>query len=794
MFNSHSLRRRARSAAAVLAAAGLTATTLVVLPGPATAAASTLGAAAAQSGRYFGAAISQSHLGESAYVNTWNAEFTSVTPENEMKWDTVEPGPNRFNFGPADQIVGQARSRGMSVRGHTLVWYQQIPDWVRNLNGNDLRAAIANHINQVAGHWKGQIHSWDVVNEAFEENGSRRQWFVQQRLGDGYMDEAFRTARAADPGARLCYNDYNTDGINAKSTGIYNMVRDFKSRGVPIDCVGFQSHLSSGANLSSYQANLQRFADLGVDVQITELDVGGSGASQAATYRTVVQACMAVTRCTGITPWGVTDKYSWRNDTPLLFDGNYNKKQAYTAVLDVLNSGGGGGGGGGTLRAVAAGRCLDVPNSSTAAGTQLQIWDCHSGTNQQWTRSTSGEITVYTGDSKRCLDTSGTAAGANTVIANCTGAGTQKWNVNGNSTITNVQSGLCLDVNGRATANGTKVIIWSCTGGTNQQWTGLSTPAPLPSRHTWSSSQQLISPKSDATHDVAGIKDPSVVYHDGKWHVFASVANSAGYNMVYLSFTDWAQASAASHFYLDRSGIGTGYRAAPEVFFFAPQNLWYLVYQDGNAAYSTNPDINNPAGWTAPQHFYPGMPQIIRDNIGNGYWVDMWVICDTANCHLFSSDDNGHLYRSQTPVGSFPNGMSDPVIAAQDADRYKLFEAANVYKVDGSDQYLMLVEAIGAQGRYFRSWTSTAIAGPYTPLADTESVPFAGPANVTFAGGKWTQDISHGEMIRSGRDQTLTISPCGMRYLYQGRDPSSGGDYNSLPWRLGLLTHTNSPC
>ncbi|MDX8035324.1 non-reducing end alpha-L-arabinofuranosidase family hydrolase [Lentzea sp. BCCO 10_0856] len=795
MFNSQSLRRRARSAAAVLAAAGLTATTLAASPGPAAAAASTLGAAAAQSGRYFGAAISQSHLGESAYVNTWSTEFNSVTPENEMKWDTVEPSPNRFNFGPADQIVSQARSRGMSVRGHTFVWYQQIPDWVRNLNGNDLRAAIANHINQVAGHWKGQIHSWDVVNEAFEENGSRRQWFVQQRLGDGYMDEAFRTARAADPNAKLCYNDYNTDGINAKSTGIYNMVRDFKSRGVPIDCVGFQSHLSSGANLSSYQANLQRFADLGVDVQITELDVGGSGTGQAATYRTVIQACMAVTRCTGITPWGVTDKYSWRNDTPLLFDGNYNKKQAYTAVLDALNSGGGGGGSG-TLRAVAAGRCADVPNSATAPGTQLQIWDCHSGTNQQWTRASSGEITVYTGDSKRCLDTSGTGAGSNTVIANCTGGNNQKWNVNSNGTITNVQSGLCLDVNGAATANGTRVIIWSCNGGGNQQWAGLTGPGPgpLPSRYTWSSSQQLISPKSDATHNIAGIKDPSVVYHNGKWHVFASVANAAGYNMVYLSFTDWAQASAASHFYLDRSGIGAGYRAAPEVFFFAPQNLWYLVYQDGNAAYSTNPDINNPAGWTAPKHFYPEMPKIIRDNIGNGYWVDMWVICDTVNCHLFSSDDNGHLYRSQTPVGNFPNGMSEPVIAAQDPDRYKLFEAANVYKVDGSDQYLLLVEAIGAQGRYFRSWKSGSISGPWTALADAEAAPFAGPANVTFPGGAWTRDISHGEMIRTGTDQTLTISPCQIRYLYQGRDPNSGGDYNSLPWRLGLLTQTNSAC
>ncbi|RSD11878.1 endo-1,4-beta-xylanase [Amycolatopsis eburnea] len=454
-----------------LAAIGLTAAALLV-PGTADAA-STLGAAAAQSGRYFGAAISTSHLGEAAYVNTWTAEHNGVTPENEMKWATVEPNRNQFNFGPGEQIVSQGRSKGMKIRGHTLVWHGQLAGWVSGLDASNLRSAMQNHIAQVAGHWKGQLYAWDVVNEAFEENGTRRQSVFQQKLGDGYIEEAFRAARTADPNAKLCYNDYNTDGVNAKSTGIYNMVRDFKSRGVPIDCVGFQSHLSSSSNLSSYQSNLQRFADLGVDVQITELDVGGSGSGQANVYRQVTQACKAVARCTGITVWGVTDKYSWRSgDTPLLFDGNYGKKQAYTAVLDVLN--GGGGGGGAALRAVAANRCLDVPNSSTTAGTALQIWDCHSGTNQQWTRTSGGALTVYSGASQRCLDTAGggTAAGTAAVIANCTGGNGQKWTSNTNGTLTNGQSGLCLDVTGAATANGTAVIVWTCNGGSNQQWSG----------------------------------------------------------------------------------------------------------------------------------------------------------------------------------------------------------------------------------------------------------------------------------------------------------------------------------
>jgi len=213
---------------------------------------------------------------------------------------------------------------------------------VSGLDATNLRSAMINHINGVMGHWKGQIYAWDVVNEAFAENGSRRaESPFQQKLGNVYIEDAFRAARAADPAAKLCYNDYNTDGQNAKSNGVFAMVQDFKSRGVPIDCVGFQSHFNSASPVpSDYQANLQRFANLGVDVQITELDIEGSGTTQANNYTRVVNACLAVTRCTGITVWGIPDKYSWRaSGTPLLFDGNYGKKPAYTAVLNALNGG-----------------------------------------------------------------------------------------------------------------------------------------------------------------------------------------------------------------------------------------------------------------------------------------------------------------------------------------------------------------------------------------------------------------------------------------------------------------------
>jgi len=323
---------------AAAAAAGV-ATAGIVLAGPADAA-STLGASAAQTGRYFGAAIAAGRLGDATYTRILSTEFNAVTPENEMKWDATEPSQGRFTYTGGDRILNQGIAIGAKVRGHALLWHNQQPGWAQTLSGSALRTAAINHVTQVATHYKGKIYAWDVVNEAFADGGSgARRDSNLQRTGNDWIEAAFRAARAADPAAKLCYNDYNTDGINAKSTGIYTMVRDFKTRGVPIDCVGFQSHLGTSID-ATYQANLQRFADLGVDVQITELDIS-QGGTQAGIYTTVTRACLAVTRCTGITVWGIRDTDSWRGgDNPLLFDGSGNKKPAYTAVLNTLNTGG----------------------------------------------------------------------------------------------------------------------------------------------------------------------------------------------------------------------------------------------------------------------------------------------------------------------------------------------------------------------------------------------------------------------------------------------------------------------
>ncbi|MFC5287922.1 endo-1,4-beta-xylanase [Actinokineospora guangxiensis] len=329
-----------RNAVVAGAVTAVASTAVALLTAPAAQAATTLAGAAQEKGRYFGTAVAANRLSDSTYVGILNREFDSVTAENEMKIDALEPNQNQFVYTNADRIVNHAINQGKKVRGHTLAWHSQQPGWMQNMSGSTLRNAMLNHVTRVATYYRGKIHSWDVVNEAFADgsSGARRDSNLQ-RTGNDWIEAAFRAARAADPGAKLCYNDYNTDNWqHAKTQAVYRMVQDFKSRGVPIDCVGFQAHFNSGNPVpNNYHTTLQNFADLGVDVQITELDIEGSGTSQAEQYRGVTQACLAVARCTGITVWGIRDTDSWRaSGTPLLFDGGGNKKAAYHAVLAAL--------------------------------------------------------------------------------------------------------------------------------------------------------------------------------------------------------------------------------------------------------------------------------------------------------------------------------------------------------------------------------------------------------------------------------------------------------------------------
>ncbi|MEU7575545.1 endo-1,4-beta-xylanase [Micromonospora sp. NPDC049240] len=338
-------RRRSRSAARLLlggaCALAVTVSSMAVatfaradLSGPP---GTTLKAAAERSGRYFGAAMGGDRLTDSGFLTIANREFDMMTAVNEMKPDATEPNPGQFDFRAGDAIYNWATQHGMRVRGHTLAWHAQQPRFWGSLSGSALRQAMIDHINGVMAHYRGKLAYWDVVNEAFAENGSRRSSNLQS-TGNDWIEVAFRTARAADPGVKLCYNDYNIENWTyAKTQGVYNMIKDFKARGVPVDCVGLQTHFTGGSSLpSTFQTTLSSFAALGVDVALTEADVTNASTSQ---YQGLTQACMNVPRCVGITTWGIRDSDSWRgNENPLLFDRNSNPKAAYGAVRDALNA------------------------------------------------------------------------------------------------------------------------------------------------------------------------------------------------------------------------------------------------------------------------------------------------------------------------------------------------------------------------------------------------------------------------------------------------------------------------
>ena len=317
-----------------------------------------------------------------------------------------------------------------------------------------------------------------------------------------------------------------------------------------------------------------------------------------------------------------------------------------------------------------------------------------------------------------------------------------------------------------------------------------STPqSPVSDSLRWVSTGPLIQPVSDATHHLVSIKDPTVVRYEGRWHIYATVANAAGeWNMVYLSFADWADAGAAKPVYLDAANPGLrGYHCAPQLFYFRPQHQWYLIYQSQPPTYSTTANMTKPETWSQPAFFFaqepPGVPKL---------WLDFWVICDAENAYLFSSGDDGRWYRCQTKLADFPHGFSAPVVVMAMPNRYDLFEGSCVYHLKNTGRYLAIIECIARNGdRYYKSFLADRLDGAWRPLAAAEDHPFAGGANVSYEAGvtPWTRDISHGEMLRDGFDETLTLDPTHLRFLYQGLDRSTPRDmeYNQLPYRLALL-------
>ncbi len=276
------------------------------------------------------------------YADIAEREFNFVTPENSMKMDQINPEPGRFQFAATDNLVSFAQSADMTVHGHPIIWYRQLPNWIEQAPLTQVEQHMSEYISRLMSRYKDDVTVWDVINEPLADNGSLRDSIWHKAMGESYIDKAFAQARAVAPDAQLLINEFDISMEGPKATALFALIDRMQANDIPLDGIGFQMHFfTSFDQFTELDANFAKVAERDLDIYITELDVslaqGATLAQQASVYERVVSLCLAQPRCKAIQTWGLTDQYSFRSIfDPLLFNRSYQAKPAYTAVQGVL--------------------------------------------------------------------------------------------------------------------------------------------------------------------------------------------------------------------------------------------------------------------------------------------------------------------------------------------------------------------------------------------------------------------------------------------------------------------------
>jgi hypothetical protein len=413
----------------------------------------------------------------------------------------------------------------------------------------------------------------------------------------------------------------------------------------------------------------------------------------------------------------------------------------------------------------------DSSASLSASGGALSV----GGTVSVGGAGTGDTIALGTGGASQASQTGGaaTSGGGATGSSKATGGITGGAAATGGSRLTGGVTSTGIASTGGASTGGTKAAGGSvATGGMSAA--GGGTVCPLPTKFKWTSSGPLAKvPRTISGHNVIALKDFTDVVSNGK-HIVYATAYEGGWKSAMFTFTDWADWDATPGTWVSKNAV------APTLIYFTPKKTWVLTYQWG-FQYATTDDPTDPSKLSAGKSLLTGGPSSA---------IDQTLICDSTNCYLFFAGDDGNIYRSSMPIGNFPGTFSGYKTIMTDT-KNNLFEAVEVYAIKGANQYLMIVEAMGSGGRYFRGFTATSLDGTFTAIsgASTEASPFAGKSNVTFSGTAWSNDISHGDMVRTDPSETQTVDPCNMQFLYQGFDKSvNPSDYGTTPYQPGLLT------